>query len=96
MGTTAYGLSLLDGQVANTEAFFDVQNNMFYNCGSNNSVIFNYYKKNGIIRNNMYVPAYPNDGIGSINYSKTSFLTYTAGLTGYTLVENNNIISEVV
>ena len=93
VGTTSYGLTLLTNQVSGTEAYFDIQNNMFYNCGSQSSIIFNYYKKNAIIRNNMYIPVYPNDGIGTTNYPKSAFLTYTSNLTGYTLIENNNIIA---
>lgn len=93
VGTTSYGLSILTNQVSGTEAYFDIQNNMFYNCGSQSSIIFNYYKKNAIIRNNNYVPKYPNDGIGETDYPKTAFLTYTSNLTGYTLIENNNIIA---
>lgn len=91
MGTTRYGCRIAGD--ANVEKYFDIENNQFQNCGSENQIIFNYYKKNLVLRNNIYYPIYFNTGIGETNYSKTKYLLYETGLTGYNLIEDNNIIS---
>lgn len=93
VGTKTHGLSLLASVTEGTEVYHDIEDNNFQNCGSDGTIIFNSYRKNLVIRNNLYWPIYFNSGIGATDRPKTGWLTYNSNLTGYKLIENNTILT---